>query len=180
MPTRFASDLRSDAKDFKRDKKHTKKWVTGEMLKPGMMAEVPEPGKVRPKPHSSKLFAQREREGRRTVHSAATKRQQSVRAEIEDAMGEAHGIDTSSDEDVYDASTAPLPADFATFESASGPAAGRDVLSAALSKAVQRFEHLETEKLVTREWDVIDQSKLNEDISADEDAEFEFVDAHTL
>ena len=89
----------------------------------------------------------------------------------------AHVTDTSGDEEVHDASAAPLPAeaDFMySYDAPSGPRGGNDVLSYALTQAVHRFENTETEKLVTKEYDVIDEAK--EGYTADEDDDYEMID----
>lgn len=90
---------------------------------------------------------------------------------------------TSSDEEVQDASAAPLPAeaDFMyNYDESSGPAEGRDIFSSAITRAVQRFENTETEKLVTREYDVIDEAKEGYSADEDDDDDFEVIEHSDL
>lgn len=110
----------------------------------------------------------------------STLARKTFRREVNDAMDGplANVTDTSTDEEVHDASAAPLPtdADFMyNYDAPSGPKGGNAILSFAVTQAVQRFENNETEKLINREYDVIDETK--EGYAADEDDDnFEMVE----
>lgn len=85
--------------------------------------------------------------------------------------------DTSEEEDVLDASTAPLPAeaDFMySYDAPSGPRNGTDILSHAINQAVQRFENSETEKLVNKEYDVVDGKDMVDLSTGDDEDEHDF------
>jgi len=62
-----------------------------------------------------------------------------------------------------------------SYDAPSGPTGGSDILSFAVTQAVRRFEHNETEKLINKEYDVIDEAK--EGYTADEDEnDYEMID----
>ena len=89
--------------------------------------------------------------------------------------------ESSADEDVEHPSTAP-DADIAySYDASRGPTHGSQILNYALDKAVERFETKETEKLVKREYEVLDLD--DDDVPrgkrrvAPEDDEYEFIDA---
>jgi len=102
------------------------------------------------------------------------------RNEVVDAMDGplANVSDNSSEgEDVYEASAAPLPAeaDFMyNFDAMTGPRAGSDILSNAITQAVRRFENNETEKLVNKEYDVVSDKDTAEGYAGDDDADHDF------
>lgn len=174
-------NLRKESREFQRDKDQRAKWHYGKTPKCGRgclgacMNDCLEDGAaLRPvgKPGYNAYYKrQRQRESQR----GATQVSKAIRNDIYDGMDVADIPDTSSDEDVHDASAAPLPteAEF-MYDSRHGPLTGQTILSAALSKAVQRFENTETEKLVTREYDVIDQ--LKEGYTADDDEDYEIIE----
>lgn len=102
------------------------------------------------------------------------------RNEVVDAMDGplANVSDNSSEgEDIYDASAAPLPAeaDFMyNFDTMTGPRAGNDILSHAITQAVRRFENTETEKLVNKEYDVVSDKDTAEGYAGDDDDDHDF------
>jgi hypothetical protein len=191
MPATVPGDLRSEAKSFQRDKNHNSKWTKGFVLRPGQKcphgmdagllngcSECP----ARPWHDHQNVRKARaiKRTNKKESAHATTLARKAFRNELDEAFDGplAHVTDNSSDDEVHDASAAPLPAeaDFMySYDAPSGPAAGRDILSAALNKAVLRFENIETEKLVTREYDVIDQLK-EDSMAEDEEDDFEMIE----
>ena len=189
MPASHTSDLRSEAKSYQRVKNHNTKWANG--IVPRMGPRVPlylqttminEAEGVKPAAaweHNHGAARRKKLEKKSYNAQATTMARKTFRNELSAAFdGPLAGVvDTSSDEEVHDASAAPLPAeaDFLySYDLNSGPTAGRDILSAALNKAVQRFENTETDKLITREYDVIDQ--LEEGYSANDEEDYEMVE----
>ena len=93
----------------------------------------------------------------------------------ETAYQSSNGLsDSSADEDVIEASAAPEPdADITySYDATRGPRKGSQVLGAALAKAVEKFETKQTEKLVSEEYDVIDDN--DEDVPTRHVAEDDF------
>lgn len=86
--------------------------------------------------------------------------------------------DSSAEEDVKEASAAPVPDAGITysFDASRGPRGGSQILTMAINKAVERFETKVTEKLVKDEYEVVrkDAELDHEGYVADED-EFELV-----
>ena len=193
MSALITNDLRSEAKPFLPEKTSNKKWARGGQ---------------EPSDHHCHKHAQHEDNCRRcvgrpnrrdqdrrvargeakhrhdvqnkTVGQAATLARKAFRKEVVNAIDGplAHVSDTSEEEEVADASEAPLPteADYMySYDHATGPRAGRDILSQAITQAVQRFENKETEQLINNEYDVVD-DKEKAEASTDEDNDFEFVD----
>lgn len=66
--------------------------------------------------------------------------------------------DSSAPEEVEEASAAPAPdAEVAySFDATRGPSHGSQILSAALAKAVERYEVVATDKLIKNEYEVLD------------------------
>ncbi|KAL8790481.1 MAG: hypothetical protein Q9213_000633 [Squamulea squamosa] len=86
--------------------------------------------------------------------------------------------DSSTEEDVREASAAPEPdAGIAySYDAAHGPNQGGQILSMALAKAVEKYEIQATEKLVMEEYEVVGNEK--EDVStgyAADDDDFELI-----
>jgi len=86
--------------------------------------------------------------------------------------------DSSAEEDVKEASAAPVPDAGITysFDASRGPHGGSEILTMAINKAVERFETKVTEKLVKDEYEVVrkDAELDHEGYVADED-DFELV-----
>lgn len=86
--------------------------------------------------------------------------------------------DSSADDEIKDASTAPEPdADIAySFDAPRGPTQGSQLLSIALQQAVEKYEIKATEKLVKEEYEVVGNDKEidHKGYTADED-DFELV-----
>jgi hypothetical protein len=183
LPT---TDLRSEAKSYLRDKASNKKWARGGQ---------------EPSDHHCHKHTQREENCRRCLgrpvklgrgetkpkhdpqnklagHAGSTLSRKAFRNEVVDAMDGplAHVSDASEEEEVSDTAPLPAEADFMySYDYATGPRAGGDILSMAITQAVQRFENKETEQLIHNEYDVVG-DKEKAEASTDEDAEYEFVD----
>ncbi|KAF1837042.1 hypothetical protein BDW02DRAFT_595883 [Decorospora gaudefroyi] len=161
----FTGDLRSDAKEFNRDKNSRMKWAHGQSFGPGRREEdgKPRPAKVYPHVKSSSP-------GHMKARTAFNK-------DMTSASGE-----SSADEDVDHPSAAPAPdAEIAySYDAHRGPSHGSQILHHALERAVERFETKETEKLVKTEYEVLDmhdEAPRPRRHVAPEDDEYEFVDA---
>jgi len=65
--------------------------------------------------------------------------------------------DSSAEEDIKEASAAPMPdaGIIYSFDAPRGPGRGSQILGMALAKAVEKFETRETEKLVKEEYEVV-------------------------
>ena len=184
-----AHDLRSEARSYQRDKTHNTKWAHGLTTRAGIKCPHLGPWETGCTECPGRPVNLNKGHGYHKLEKAYTKKRtgqastlarKAFRNDVDDAMDGplAHVTDTSGDEEVHDASAAPLPsgADFMySYDASSGPRGGTDVLSVALTQAVQRFENNETEKLVNKEYDVIDETK--EGYTADqEDDDFEVID----
>lgn len=165
----LTGDLRSEARDMKRDKTHRIKWAHGQSFGPGRRAEDnhPRPARVIPTPK---------------VSGGVNKARTALMVDIADASG-----DSSADEDVEHPSTAPAPdADVAySFDAPRGPSHGSQILGSLLDQAVERFEVRQTDKLIRDEYEVLDVNaealspgpRVARKGLAPEDEEYEFVDA---
>lgn len=149
--------------DRKRELNHRHKWALGEAF-----ATPGHPGR---RPASALLSATRRE--RMDAHGASSKRRHGL-----DLDADIFVSDSSTDEDVKDASAAPEPdADILySYDAPRGPSQGGQILSMALAKAVEKFETKETEKLVKNEYEVVEGEKEDhqEGYVADED-DFEWV-----
>jgi len=161
-------DLRSDAKPYNRDKTHKAKWALGALEKSG------NPAKSRPI-HPMKTP--------RTVLGHVNRLRDAVKHKDETAYDPS---DSSADEDVEAASTAPVPDAEITysFDAPRGPSHGSQILATALDQAVERFETRQTEKLIKEEYEVLDvdgepagaASKAVRKATAPEEEDYEFVE----
>lgn len=194
MSSNSTNDLRSRAKSYQRDKNHNTKWARG--VKPTFAQNLLCSQHPDPDPACAKCVGRPARRGvpkgearlrqieqHKLTNHASTLARKAFRNEVVDAMDGplAHVSDTSSgDEDVVDASEAPLPADadfLYSYDTFSGPRAGQDVLSHAITQAVRRFENTETEKLVNNEYDVVTDKEATGILSAvDEEHDFEMIE----
>lgn len=180
LPT---SDLRSHSREARRDRTSKAKWARGGRPAPGKSC-----------PHNT--FETCDCAARPTIHgqyinSASQRREVShnwgkfvkgdkaaMRLDIGDELATTTS-DSSADEEVKDASAAPEPDIMYSFDARKGPGRGSEILSQAITKAVERFENKETEQLVSQEYDVIDGYEKEKEVGggydADED-EYEMID----
>ncbi|EXJ80848.1 hypothetical protein A1O3_07134 [Capronia epimyces CBS 606.96] len=194
MSTYSSNDLRSAAKPFQREKNHNSKWARGAREAYPQHCHqheypVSDCHQCLGRPNRRDSDRRVGRGEARHKHStqnklsgqAATLARKAFRNEVVDATDGplANVSDTSEEEDVLDASTAPVPrdADFMySYDAQAGPRNGVDILSHAINQAVRRFENKETEKLVNNEYDVVD-GKETAEFSTDEDElDFEMID----
>jgi len=129
--------------DYKRDLDQKHKWALGEVE--GVRGY---PGKVRPgKPVTQKV--------RRAIQRQAWGSNISRKHPVIDADN--NTSDSSAEEDVKEASAAPVPDSGIaySFDAPRGPGQGSEILTMAINKAVERFETKATEKLVKDEYEVV-------------------------
>ncbi|EEP82163.1 predicted protein [Uncinocarpus reesii 1704] len=171
LPT---TDIRHNAIQSKRDHDHKAKWAHG--CRPGAAATV-RPAVLLPKCKQD-----------RRAHAYGVKRQcltfknpQSYfRLVSEEGLREASdSSDALSDQGPDLGSPTERIDVFYSFDARSGPRAGEHILSAALNKAVERFEIKETEKLV-REYELIDDRESAESGYIADDDDYEFIDRASL
>ncbi|KAF2019709.1 hypothetical protein BU24DRAFT_125784 [Aaosphaeria arxii CBS 175.79] len=165
----FTSDLRSEAKEFNRDKDHRVKWAHGQSFGPGRRVEDarPRPARIAAVPKAS---------------SNMNKARTSIRNDIAYASG-----DSSADEDVEPSSAAPAPDAEITYsyDATRGPSQGSQILGQALAQAIERFEDRQTDTLIKREYEVLDvhgdalspMPKVSKKKVAPEDEDYEFIEA---
>ncbi|KAF1953547.1 hypothetical protein CC80DRAFT_141102 [Byssothecium circinans] len=165
----FTSDLRSGAQEFKRDKNSRVKWAHGAAWGPGRRVEEnrPRPARVTAAPKSNAGF---------------NKTRTAAKNDIAFASG-----DSSADEDIEHPSVAPVPDAEITysFDAERGPSHGSQILGLALTKAVERYEVRQTDKLIKDEYEVLElnagalspASKVARKGVAPEDEDYEFIDA---
>ncbi|KAJ4376441.1 hypothetical protein N0V83_001725 [Neocucurbitaria cava] len=162
----FTGDLRSDAKEFNRDKNSRVKWAHGQSFGPGRREEDGRPRPAKIVPHIKSTYP-----GHMKARSVFNK-----------DMASASG-DSSADEDVEHPSTAPDAEIAYSFDATRGPSHGSQILNHALEQAIERFETKETDKLIKNEYEVLDidaeeaLSPRHRRTVAAEDEEYEFVDA---
>jgi hypothetical protein len=136
------SDLRSHSKEYQRDKEHKVKWQYGETL--GYNGQ--NPSKPRP------LWPARTPP---SVLHQIDKARNSLKHKNDISY---ENSDSSADEDVEEASTAPVPDAEITysFDAARGPSHGSEILGQALEQAIERYEVRQTDKLIKEEYEVLD------------------------
>lgn len=168
----LTSDLRSESKEFNRDKTSRVKWAHGASYGPGRRAEEnrPRPARVAAVPKALKSSV------------GIDKARSTIKNDIAYASG-----DSSADEEVDHPSVAPVPdAGVAySFDAERGPSHGSQVLGLALAKAIETFEVRQTDKLIKDEYEVLrlDDDALSPGPStarkvAPEDEDYEFIEVH--
>lgn len=190
-------DLRSAAKEYQRDRNHNAKWARGFAAAPGKRCEhVDHPFDggactecaARPEHrdenrrmgrHFSDL---KHKWNKKSTGQKTTIARKVFRNEVLDT-GTSSSDSSAGEEDAKDASAAPVPDAevMYSYDATHGPGRGTDVLSNAITQAVQRYETKVTEKLV-KEYDFIDAGKdVGDGYAADADEDdFEMVDLANL
>ncbi|KAF1921219.1 hypothetical protein BDU57DRAFT_509906 [Ampelomyces quisqualis] len=164
----YTNDLRSDAKEFNRDKNSRVKWAHGPSFGPGRRE-----GEARPRPA-------RVVPSTRVAYPGQMKARTALNKDMAYASGE-----SSADEDIEHPSIAPAPdAEVAySFDATRGPSHGSQILNHALEKAIEKYEIKETDKLIKNEYEVLEAdaemlSPLPKKRNvAPEDEDYYFVDA---
>jgi hypothetical protein len=162
-------DIRSEAKTYRRDKTHNTKWANGTVPRSGIKC-------VHLPPWTTGCTICPSKPAKApTKFNYGVKPKKAHYRDVIDDVDEVseQTTDTSADEGVKDASF-PTEDFMYSYDATSGPVEGRDILSTAITQAVRRFENTETEKLVNKEYDVIDETK--DGYAADEDDDFEVID----
>ena len=181
-PTLSTHDLRSDAIDAKRDRDHAAKWARGEVDWPKrrpeqshqkyVLSPFRQPTRADTSPFRVEKAQRRSNQAdvNRTEHRANRARNYDIRSGCQSSDSSSPSSDDNED-------TAEVAADAEitySFDAPQGPQHGSRILGMALTKAVERFEGKETEKLIRTEYEIID-----EDPSAEpemhEDDGFELV-----
>jgi len=190
MPAPSTSDLRSDSKAYRRDKNHTSKWARGGRVAPGKTCPhnysgfgntscpdcASRPGnRDGARNFGAHYFARAERahiHANTTAHRQGHLAKKVLQSDLQDVTG--HSDTGSSDEEVANASDAPVPGSqiMYSFDSR-GPSDGTDVLSYAVMQAVKRFENKQTEQLVKNEYDLVLDGK-DDEVAYAGDAEDDF------
>jgi len=135
----FTSDLRSEAKEFNRDKNSRAKWAHGQSYGPGRREEDGKPRPAKIVPHV------------KWTYPGAMKTRTAMNKDMAHA-----GYDSSTDEEVEHPSIAPDAEIAYSFDAARGPSHGSQILGHALDQAIQRFETKETDKLIKNEYEVLE------------------------
>jgi hypothetical protein len=193
MSAILTNDIRSAAKPYLREKTNNKKWARG-----GQEPATHHCHKhIQPEDNCRKCLGRPQRRGpskgnakryhdeqNKLSGQTATLARKAFRGEIVDAFDGPLALvsDASEEEEVADVNEAPQLVEFDymySYDQATGPRGGQDVLSQALTQAVKRFESKETDKLISNEYDVVDDKEMAE-ASTDEDNEYEFVDYEHL
>ncbi|MCJ1405486.1 hypothetical protein MMC11_008714 [Xylographa trunciseda] len=151
--------------DYKRDLDQKHKWALGEVE--GVRGY---PGKCRPgKPVTQKV----RRAIQRQAYGNNISRKHSGQLDADN-----NNSDSSAEEDVKEASAAPVPDAGITysFDAPRGPGKGSEILTMAINKAVERFETKVTEKLVKDEYEVVaKEAEPSHDDYTAEDDDFELI-----
>jgi hypothetical protein len=154
----YTNDLRSDAKEFNRDKNSRVKWAHGQSFGPGRREEDARPRPARVVPHiryvdcASAWHVLPARSNRcRSSYPGHMKARTALHKDMANASGE-----SSADEDVEHPSTAPDAEIAYSFDATRGPSHGSQILNHALEKAIEQYEVKETDKLIKNEYEVLD------------------------
>lgn len=188
------NDLRGGSKDYLREHEHKAKW--GRTDTPvrncvhgarGWELDICDKCNARPPYRGARQCGRHATHKIINEYKGVTKKKvfarKAIGNEIDAAIdGPIAGLsDTSGDESSRGDSAATVPdAEIMySFDAKHGPSRGNDILGAAVTKAIQRFENQQTERLV-QEYDVIDALvDAGNEADIDEDG-FEIVDYVTL
>jgi len=149
------SDLRSSARDHKRDAAHKHKWALGGVSPIGRPGETLRPRK----PTETEFNCRRQINKAAEVYSLHSHKPTRSRASaLDDDLSVRDSTGFSSDHAPSEnLPTAPVDAGVMySYDASRGPSHGSQILKVALAKAVERFEEKETVRLVRNEYDVLD------------------------
>jgi len=184
------ADLRSASKEYQRDRNHNAKWARGFTTAPGKRClhidnygfdACTECG-VRPQHRDGDRRCGRHfsshNGNRKSIAQKATIARKVFRNELSDT-GIGSSDSSGSEEECREAVAAAAadPEVMYSYDATHGPGKGTDILSHAVTKAVQRYETKVTEKLV-KEYEFVDSGREFADgynADADED-DFEMID----
>lgn len=175
-PTFSTNDLRSQAQNTKRAANRKHKWALGSVERVGRGVGNPRPGRasetyvksptlllISPFITDSSVSSEYNAKRRETKSAVASLAHGARMARKHDVL---EGTDTSANEDSSAGSGSdlddgiPLPPSDAgvmySFDAKRGPSHGSQILTAAMAKAVERFEEKETARIVSAEYDVLD------------------------
>lgn len=161
----YTGDLRSDAREYNRDKNSRVKWEHGTSYGPGRREEDARPRPAKVIPHT------------RSSYPGHMKARTTLHKDIASASD-----DSSADEAVEHPSEAPDAEIAYSFDATRGPSHGSQILNHALNQAIEKFETKETDKLIKNEYEVLSieaemASPRKRRAVAPEDEEYEFVEA---
>ncbi|KAL8715016.1 MAG: hypothetical protein Q9220_000973 [cf. Caloplaca sp. 1 TL-2023] len=165
--------MRSKLKhDHKRDLDKKHKWALGEA------ADTTGRSKRQPAKLPRSAFTRMTRREVEFNRSKASHAERMVRKYDKVSANDPSVSETSTEEDIQEASAAPEP-DVGiaySYDAACGPNQGGQILSMALAKAVEKYEVQATEKLIMEEYEVVGRDK--EDTCAGytaDDGDFELI-----
>ncbi|KLJ05322.1 hypothetical protein EMPG_11194 [Blastomyces silverae] len=179
------SDLRRAATESKRVRDHNEKWALGfrdpDFTPLGQKIESPAYTRIRPMPsQGSRVCKSRRHLNQSDINKGFAAKRAHFSYVVDQVLYNDHNISDSS----ADSDHAPDPSEaandpniFYSFDAPTGPSQGRDILGAALTNAVNKFEKKETEKLA-REYEFVaieDPSNSHGDGYMADDDDFEFI-----
>ncbi|SMQ47324.1 unnamed protein product [Zymoseptoria tritici ST99CH_3D1] len=155
------ADLRSNSQPYKRDAAHKHKWALGAVER--NQREGGAEGKAKPvKPFPTNIHNSRRRHTATALAASAAKsakfRPAHPTSDDHPALSSSPSSGSNSESTSDLEADAPEAAEITyTYDHPTGPVAASEILTAALARAVERFEDAETVRLVKGEWDVLDE-----------------------